>query len=119
MPDSNRKQDPDKRKIKALQRKIQAAMTTIYDPATPNIDIFNMGMVYDIRIELPASVEIDIAFSSPGHPGYLGFPRLVEATIREIEGIEQCSLNVVSTPPWTLDRVSDHARINMSADNYE
>lgn len=111
--------DPNKRQKQSLERKIQAALTTIYDPATPNIDVFNMGMVYEIRIELPGDVELDLAFTSPGHPGYLGFPRRIKETIEEIDGIESCEVKVVTEPPWSMDRVSDHARINMSADNYE
>jgi len=99
---------------------VQNAMSTIYDPATPNIDLFNMGMIYAVRVEMPASagagahVELDLAYSSPGHPGNIGLAQLVESTVRELDGVEDCKVNVVSDPPWTLDRVSDHARINMS-----
>ncbi len=119
MSRSAKNREPGKRQQQVLERKIQSALTTIYDPATPNIDLFNMGMIYSIRIELPGHVEIDMAYSSPGHPGYLGLPRLIESLIQEIDGINQCKVNVVSEPAWTMDRVSDHARINMSADNYE
>lgn len=118
MPTTNRR-DPGKRQRQALERRIQSALTTIYDPATPNIDLFNMGMVYSIRIEADGAVDIEMAYSSPGHPGYLGLPRQVESTINELEGVSQCRVKVVADPPWTMDRVSDHARINMSADNYE
>ncbi len=110
---------PGKRQRQALERRIQSALTTIYDPATPNIDLFNMGMVYQIHIEADGAVEIEMAYSSPGHPGYLGFPRRVESTIKELEGVSQCAVKVVVEPAWSMDRVSDHARINMSADNYE
>ena len=108
------KRDPDRRKRQALERRVQNALTTIYDPATPNIDLFNMGMIYAIRIESPGDVELDLAYSSPAHPGNIGLVQLIESTIRELEGVESCKVLVVSDPPWTLDRVSDHARINMS-----
>ena len=115
MPDSGKKQrDPSKRQRLALERRVQNAMTTIYDPATPHIDLFNMGMIYAVRVELPGSIEIDLAYSSPGHPGNTGLAALVESTVDELEGVTDCKVNVVSDPPWTLDRVSDHARVNMS-----
>ena len=126
MPDQNKprhdqtKRDDGKRQRQALERRVQNAMTTIYDPATPNIDLYNMGMIYAVRIEMPASaaagarVELDLAYSSPGHPGNIGLVQRVESTVRELEGVEDCKVTVVSDPPWTLDRVSDHARINMS-----
>ena len=121
MQDKNKsKRDPQKRQRQALERRIQNALTTIYDPATPNIDLFNMGMIYQVRVELPADdamaarVELDLAYSSPGHPGNIGLVQRVESTIRELDGVGECKVIVVSDPPWSLDRVSDHARINMS-----
>ena len=129
MPNQNKSKrdpkgrDPGKRQRQALERRIQNALTTIYDPATPNIDLFNMGMIYAVRIEMPASidaaarVELDLAYSSPGHPGNIGLVQLVQSTIRELDGVEDCKVHIVSDPPWSLDRVSDHARINMSVVN--
>lgn len=108
------KRDPDKRRRLALERRVQSALTTIYDPATPHIDLYNMGMIYDVRIELPGTVIIDLAYSSPGHPGNDGLVELVEATVAELDGVDRCSVHVVDDPPWSLDRVSDYARVNMS-----
>jgi metal-sulfur cluster biosynthetic enzyme len=118
MSDPDTKQrDPNKRQKQALERRVQNALTTIYDPATPHIDLYNMGMIYEVRVKLPATIEIDLAYSSPAHPGNAGLVQQVESTIRELEGVEHCKVNVVTDPPWTLDRVSDHARINMSVVN--
>jgi metal-sulfur cluster biosynthetic enzyme len=97
-----------------LVRKVQSAMTTIMDPATPGIDLFNMGMIYDIRIGEEGHVTLDLAFSSPGLPGNLELPKQVADTVREIDGISDCRVNVVDEPPWSLDRVTDYARIHLS-----
>jgi len=43
--------------------------------------------------------------------------RLWKSTVRELEGVERCKVNVVTDPPWSLDRVSDYARVNMSVVN--
>jgi len=102
------------RQKQAIVRRVQSALTTVFDPATPRIDVFNMGMIYDIRVDDEQGVEIDLAFSSPGHPGNLTLPQQIRDTVRELDGIESCRVRIVEDPPWTLDRVSDHARINMS-----
>ncbi len=107
---STSRRNPDK----ALERRVQSALTTIYDPATPHIDLFNMGMVYKVVIEDGSRVCIDLAFSSPGHPGNLLLPKQVADAIRELDGVSDCKVKIVTDPPWTLDRVSDHARVNMS-----
>ena len=115
MTDTGKKQrDPKRRQRQIMERRIQSALTTIYDPATPHIDLFNMGMIYEVRIEPPGTIEIDMAYSSPGHSGNAGLLELVASTISELEGVEHCKVTIVSEPEWTLDRVSDYARVNMS-----
>jgi metal-sulfur cluster biosynthetic enzyme len=114
---SHKSRDPRQRKRQAIERRVQNALTTIYDPATPHIDLFNMGMIYTIRVELPATVELDLAYSSPDHPGNAGLVERIESTITELEEVENCRVTVVTDPPWTLDRVSDFARVNMSVVN--
>jgi len=108
-PRSSRR-DPNK----ALERRVQSVLTTIYDPATPHIDLFNMGMVYRVVIEDGGKVRIDLAFSSPGHPGNLLLPKQLADAIRELDGVSECKVKIVNDPPWTLDRISDHARVNMT-----
>ncbi len=81
MAEKRTKRDPDKRKRLALERRVHSALTTIYDPATPHIDLYNMGMIYAVRICLPGTVEIDLAYSSPGHPGNIGLVQKIETTV--------------------------------------
>ena len=104
------RRDPNK----VLERRVQSALTTIYDPATPHIDLVNMGMIYHVAIEDGGKVRIDLAFSSPGHPGNLLLPKQLADAIRELDGVSECKVKIVNDPPWTLDRISDHARVNMT-----
>lgn len=105
---------PRNRQRKALERKVVSALTTIYDPATPHVDLFNMGMIYAVEVGDDGAVDVDLAFSSPGHPGNLELPHLVRTTVCELNGVTDCRVRIVSDPPWTLDRVSDYARIQLS-----
>ena len=52
--------------------------------------------------------------SSPGHPGSLLLPKQVADAIRELDSVSECKVKIVNDPPWTLDRISDHARVNMT-----
>jgi metal-sulfur cluster biosynthetic enzyme len=90
------------------------AMTTVMDPATPRIDLFNMGMIYAIRVDTEHHVTLDLAFSSPGLPGNLALPKRVADTVREIQAVSGCTVKIVDDPPWSLDRVTDYARIHLS-----
>ncbi len=111
---SRRDRSNANRHQQVIVRKVQSAMTTITDPATPGIDLFNMGMIYDIRVSGENRVTVDMAFSSPGLPGNLELPKQVADTVREIDGITDCTVNIVQEPPWSLDRVTDYARIHLS-----
>ena len=111
---SRRNGDGSRRRQQVIVRKVQSALTTIMDPATPNIDLFNMGMIYDIRVADDNRVTVDLAFSSPGLPGNLELPKRVAETVREIQEVPECEVKLVNDPPWSLERVSDYARIHLS-----
>lgn len=102
------------RRSKSLERKVISALTTVYDPATPHVDLFNMGMIYAVAVDDDGKVDIELAYSSPGHPGNLQLPQQVSETVRELHGITECRVRIVTDPPWTMDRVSDYARIQLS-----
>lgn len=102
------------RQSKLLARKVTSALTTIYDPATPHVDLFNMGMIYAVEVSDDGVAHVDLAFSSPDHPGNLELPQRVAETVRELQGVSDCRVRVVHEPAWTMDRVSDYARIQLS-----
>jgi metal-sulfur cluster biosynthetic enzyme len=108
------RRDPAARQRKVIERRVQNALTTLYDPATPRIDLFNMGMIYGVTVADDGQVVVALAFSSPGHPGNLELPKRVADTVRELEGVSDCRVKIVSDPPWDLGRVSDYARIHLS-----
>lgn len=108
------RKDKPSRQAQAIIRKVNNALTTVFDPATPAIDVYNMGMIYDIRVNDDVFVDIDLAYSSPGHAGNLLLPKQIADTVRELDGVSGCKVHIVNDPPWSMDRVSDHARINMS-----
>lgn len=108
------RRDPAARQRKMVERRVQNALTTVFDPATPKIDLFNMGMVYAIDVADDGLVRVELAFSSPGHPGNLALPKQVADTVRELDGVSDCKVSIVSDPPWGLERVSDYARIHLS-----
>lgn len=108
------KKSVGKRQQQVIVRQVHSAMTTIMDPATPSIDLFNMGMIYDVRVGDDNQVTVDLAYSSPGLPANEGLVEEVAETVREIQSVTDCQVNVVDDPPWSLDRVSDYARIHLS-----
>lgn len=105
---------PTRGRRSPLERQVWTALTTVRDPATPAIDIVAMGMVYAVEADEEGRVSVDVAFSSPSHPDNLGLPGQVAAVVRELKGVTDCRVRIVTDPPWTLDRLSDRARAELA-----
>ena len=61
------KGDMDKEDMKALEDLIIAALKEIYDPEIP-VDIFELGLIYEVKIKKDGKVDIDMTLTSPNCP---------------------------------------------------
>ncbi|MCB1147824.1 MAG: DUF59 domain-containing protein [Leptospiraceae bacterium] len=84
---------------------------TCYDPEIP-LNIYDLGLIYGIRIdETGHKVEVDMTLTSPNCPSIESLPMEVEEKIREIPGVEDVQLKLVWEPPFSMDLMSDEARL--------
>ncbi len=83
----------------------------IYDPEIP-VNIYDLGLIYKIQVE-QGNAEIDMTLTTPGCPVAQSFPGMVEATIKKIPGIQSAKVELVWDPPWTQDKLSEEARLQL------
>ena len=95
-----------------LHDKIIAAMRTVYDPEIP-VNIYDLGLIYDIDISEDNSVDIKMTLTAPGCPVAGILPGQVETAVRAIEQVNDARVEVVWDPPWTQDRMTDEARLEL------
>lgn len=89
-----------------------AALKRVYDPEITDVDIWELGLVYDIAID-ESRVRLTMTLTSAGCPAG---PQIVSDARREIlagEGVEDVEIEVVWDPPWTPERMSDAARLTL------
>ena len=91
-------------RVEAIRRVLEA----VTDPEIPVINVLEMGMIADVRIE-QNRVVIDMT------PTFAGCPALdmIRENIRTaVTGLGETdvNVNVVYDPPWTTDRISDEGR---------
>jgi FeS assembly SUF system protein len=98
---------------KELKDRIVEVLKTVYDPEIP-VDIYELGLVYDIEIDKDAKVRIVMTLTSPGCPVAVSLPLEVEHKAKAIEGIGDVNVDVVWDPPWTPDRMSEAARLELN-----
>lgn len=91
---------------------IEEALSKVYDPEIP-VNIYELGLVYDITVDNSAGVKIDMTLTSPGCPAAQTIPVDVERRIKEIPGIGDVRVNVVWDPPWSKERMSEAAKLTL------
>jgi FeS assembly SUF system protein len=91
---------------------IVTALSSIFDPEIP-VNIYELGLVYDINVDAAASVEIRMTLTAPGCPAAQILPVQVEQRVRDIPGIKDVHVEIVWDPPWTKDRMSDAAKLQL------
>ena len=92
-----------------LEQRIIEALKTVYDPEIP-VDIYELGLIYEIDIQEAGKVEIKMTLTSPMCPVAESLPMEVQQKVWEVDGVSEVSLNVVYDPPWNKEMMSEEAR---------
>ena len=98
-----------------LKEAVIAALKTVYDPEIP-VDIYELGLVYELEIEAPGAVSIQMTLTSPACPVAGSLPGEVEASARAVEGVTDVVVDLVWDPPWGMERMSEAARLQLGLD---
>ena len=96
----------------SLDERIVAALREVYDPEIP-VNIYDLGLIYRIDSDDMGVVEIDMTLTAPGCPVAQTFPGTVEAAVQNVEGVAAAEVELVWEPPWTPDRMSEAARLEL------
>jgi FeS assembly SUF system protein len=97
----------------SLEERVIATLKTIYDPEIP-VNIYELGLIYELEVdEAEGRVHVDMTLTAPGCPVAQTFPGQIEARLRELDGVEEVSVRLVWDPPWTQDRMTEAARLQL------
>jgi FeS assembly SUF system protein len=97
---------------KILKDKIIAGLRTVFDPEIP-VNIYDLGLIYDIAVNEEQEVHIQMTLTSPGCPVAQTFPGTVEQAVNHVEGVNDCTVELVWDPPWTQERMTEAARLEL------
>lgn len=90
---------------------VREALTDVLDPEL-QIDIVNLGMVYDIAVE-DKTVKVTMTLTSMGCPIFDGLKREIEERIQKLGDVDRVEVELTFDPPWSPDRMSEEARLAM------
>ena len=95
-----------------LYEQVVAACRTVFDPEIP-VNIYDLGLVYRIAIDEAAHVEIAMTLTAPGCPVAGEMPGWVADAVGAVPGVGTVNVEIVWDPPWTMDQLSDEARLEL------
>ena len=104
-----------------IEQGIITGLKTVYDPEIP-VNIYDLGLIYKIDVD-DVSVKILMTLTSAFCPSAEEIPEevqtVVENALKELNTTRTTSVEVVFDPPWTPDRVSEEARLEMGMYDYD
>ncbi|MGE3127477.1 MAG: iron-sulfur cluster assembly protein [Fimbriimonadaceae bacterium] len=102
--------DPIRRSL--LENEVIEQIRTVYDPEIP-VNVFDLGLIYAVEIQDDCSVDIKMTLTSPACPVAGTLPGEVQDAASKAPGIKEARLELVWDPPFTIDRIPDHIRLEL------
>jgi len=96
----------------SLRDQIEATLRTVYDPEIP-VNIFELGLVYEIKIGDNNRIGITMTLTAPGCPVAGDIIMEVDQKVRAIEGVSDVDVHLTFDPPWTKEMMTDEARLEL------
>jgi FeS assembly SUF system protein len=103
--------------IEELKVHIVEALHKCFDPEIP-VNIYELGLIYDITIAPTGAVAIRMTLTSPGCPVAGTLPGDVQRKILSLDNVTEAKVEVVWDPPWTPARMSEAAKLQLGIEDY-
>lgn len=96
----------------SLKEKIVEMLRSVYDPEVP-VNIYEMGLIYDVAIDEERRVAITMTLTSPACPVAETLPVEVEMKVNGIPEVAETRVDIVWEPPWDPSKMSEAARLEL------
>jgi len=93
--------------------KLVIALKTVYDPEIP-VDIYELGLIYKVDVSDKKDVTVDMTLTAPNCPVAGEMRGNVKAALELVEGIGEVTVNMTFDPPWTPERMSEEAKLELN-----
>ncbi len=88
------------------------ALKGVFDPEIP-VNIYELGLIYGLEKTPEGIVHVTMTLTTPNCPVAGSLPGEVEAVVRDVEGVHDCDVELVWDPPWTPERLSEAAKLEL------
>lgn len=88
---------------------VMDALRQCYDPEIPNINIVDLGLIYDIQVDND-KVDVKMTLTAPGCPMHSYMSQDAKQKVSKLTGIKEVNVEVVWDPQWNPDMMSEDAK---------
>jgi len=99
--------------LDAFTSKLVTALKTVFDPEIP-VDIYELGLIYKVDVADNKDVAVDMTLTAPNCPVAGEMPENVKAALQLVDGIGEVTVNMTFDPPWTPERMSEEAKLELN-----
>ena len=96
----------------ALTERVLAALKTVRDPEIP-VNLIDLGLIYELIVKRDGIVYVEMTLTTPACPVAGALPDQVKDAVAAVEGVTDARVKLTWTPPWTQDRMSEEARLEL------
>lgn len=97
---------------KAVETAVIEALQTIYDPEIP-VNIYELGLIYGVEVAEDGRAEVRMTLTAPACPVAGAIVEEVAEKTGRVEGVSTSHVELVWDPPWTPDRMTDAAKLEL------
>lgn len=95
-----------------IEEDVVKMLKTVYDPEIP-VDVYNLGLVYNIEVNDNSEVNIEMTLTAPGCPVADYILEDIREKVESIEQVKAANVNLVFEPAWDKDMMSDEAKLEL------
>ena len=96
----------------AIEAQVIEVLCTCFDPEIP-VNIYDLGLIYEINVDAFRSVRIKMTLTSPGCPAAQSLPVEVTSKVQAIPSVKAAKVDVVWDPPWNPSKMSETAKLQL------
>ena len=95
-----------------LETQVIEAIRQVYDPEIP-VNVYDLGLIYDIAFDADKAASLRMTLTAPACPVAGTLPGEVERAVAAVPGVSSASVELVWDPPWSVERMSEAARLEL------
>jgi FeS assembly SUF system protein len=95
-----------------IRDRVIEQLKTVFDPEIP-VNIYELGLIYKVDVAEDGATKIAMTLTTPMCPAAEELPPEVETKARTVPGVTSVQLDLVWDPPWSPDRMSDAAKLDL------